>query len=90
MESVGPQVGRREFVLQLSDGEHVNADERFFLVESGGHSVSRAEWTAEEKQVMADYKWWSPDDLAQTSEDIWPEDLSEMLGIAIAAHLHSR
>ena len=79
VESVGPQVGQREFVLQLSDGEHVVADERFFRVEAKEATLSRDEWTAEEVEVMVAHRWWSRDELSQTSETVWPENLIEML-----------
>jgi 8-oxo-dGTP diphosphatase len=79
VESVGPQVGRREFVLQLSDGEHVVADERFFRVEAKEATLSRDGWTAEEAEVMVAHRWWSRDELSQTSETVWPENLVEML-----------
>ena len=78
-ESVGPPVGQREFVLQLSDGEHVVADERFFRVEAKEATLSRDEWTAEEVEVMVAHRWWSRDELSQTSETVWPENLIEML-----------
>jgi 8-oxo-dGTP pyrophosphatase MutT (NUDIX family) len=79
VESVGPQVGQREFVLQLSDGEHVVADERFFRVEAKEATLSRDEWTVEEAEVMVAHRWWSMDELSQTSETVWPENLIEML-----------
>jgi 8-oxo-dGTP diphosphatase len=78
-ESVGARVGQREFVLQLSDGEHVVADERFFRVEAKEATLSRDEWTAEEAEVMVAHRWWSRDELSQTSETVWPEHLIEML-----------
>jgi 8-oxo-dGTP pyrophosphatase MutT (NUDIX family) len=79
VESVGPPVGQREFVLQLSDGEHVVADERFFRVEAKEATLSRDEWTAQEVEVMVAHRWWSRDELSQTSETVWPENLIEML-----------
>jgi 8-oxo-dGTP pyrophosphatase MutT (NUDIX family) len=82
VESVGPPVGQREFVLQLSDGEHVVADERFFRVEAKEAALSRDEWTAEEVEVMVAHRWWSRDELSQTSETVWPKNLIEMLSEA--------
>ena len=79
VESVGPPVGQREFVLQLSDGEHVVADERFFRGEAKEATLSRDEWTAQEVEVMVAHRWWSRDELSQTSETVWPENLIEML-----------
>jgi 8-oxo-dGTP pyrophosphatase MutT (NUDIX family) len=79
VESAGPPVGQREFVLQLSDGERVVADERFFRIEAKEATLSRDEWTAGEMEVIVAHRWWSRDELSQTSEIVWPENLIDML-----------
>jgi hypothetical protein len=81
---------RREFVLQLPDGEHVMADERFFLV-SVDHAptLSCNSWTDLEAEVMAEHKWWSREELRQTTATVWPENLPAMLDVA-AIHLSKR
>jgi 8-oxo-dGTP diphosphatase len=84
VKDVGPEVAQRELVLLLPDGERVMADERYFIVDPGDATLSREGWTAEEREVTADYKWWSQDELAQTSETVWPEDLLEILKAATA------
>ncbi len=83
-ENVGPEVARREFTLQLPDGEYVAADERFFLVRVADDSLSRANWTAFEREVMVEHRWWSPDELLRTEATIWPENLLEMLDSAVS------
>jgi 8-oxo-dGTP pyrophosphatase MutT (NUDIX family) len=75
-------VGRREFPLQLPDGEHVLAVEKYFVVNSETESISRDDWTAEEREVMSDHKWWSREELSNSTETIYPEGLVEMLDIA--------
>jgi hypothetical protein len=67
------------FVLQLPDGEHVMADERFFIVKAGSNAVSSERWTALEREVMTEHRWWSRAELAQTQDVIFPENLVEML-----------
>jgi len=84
VEDIGREVGRREVLLQLPDGERVVADERFFLVKREDASLSRNGWTAQETEVMADHKWWSQEELEQTSATIWPENLLAMLKAARA------
>jgi 8-oxo-dGTP pyrophosphatase MutT (NUDIX family) len=80
VENVGAEVGRKEFILQLPSGEHVMAEERFFLVEAQDTSaLSRVGWTTNESEVMAEHKWWSKEELSRTSATVWPEDLLEML-----------
>ena len=81
-QTIGSEVGRRLFTLQMPDGEHVTADERFFLVKSGDASLSRDGWTALELEVMTEHRWWSREELAQTSATVWPENLLTMLDAA--------
>ena len=79
VDDVGAQVGQRMFVLQLPDGEHVMADERFFVVRTGSTAVSSERWTALEREVMTEHRWWSRAELAQTQDVVFPENLAEML-----------
>ena len=81
-DSVGVEVARREFTLQLPDGEFVTADERFFLVRVPVDSLSRTDWTAFEREVMVEHRWWSREELALTELTIWPENLVAMLDAA--------
>lgn len=82
VQDIGPEVGPREFVLQLPDGARVIADERFFLVRPKDASLSRDGWTVQEAEVMADHRWWSADELVHTSATVWPENLLAMLRAA--------
>lgn len=77
---VGAEIAQRMFVMQMHDGEHVMADERFFVVRVDGDAVSREHWTDLERQVMAEHRWWSRAELAATREVVFPENLAEMLG----------
>jgi 8-oxo-dGTP diphosphatase len=83
LQEIGPEIGRRIFVLQLPDGERVTADERFFLVRTEDTSLSRDGRTVQEADIMTDHNWWSRDELAQTSETVWPENLATMLDAAM-------
>ncbi|MGO4571539.1 NUDIX hydrolase [Microvirga sp. 2TAF3] len=74
-----PHIAERKFILQLSDGEHVMAEERFFLVRAAIDTLSRDRWTAEEVEVMADHRWWSVHELAGTTEMVFPEDIARIL-----------
>jgi 8-oxo-dGTP pyrophosphatase MutT (NUDIX family) len=79
VSDVGPQAFRREFVLQLPDGERVAADERYFVIAVSDVSVSRDGWTALERETMRDVKWWSVAELEQTADTVWPSDLAMLL-----------
>jgi 8-oxo-dGTP diphosphatase len=79
---VGRQIARRQFALQLPDGQRVRADERYFVVRTTATAISSEGWSDLEKEVMSCHRWWSLDDLSQTSETVFPEDLMEMLSSA--------
>jgi 8-oxo-dGTP pyrophosphatase MutT (NUDIX family) len=82
--NVGPEVARREVAFQLPGGEHVVSDERYFVVRVTDDTLSRANWTAFEREVMVDHRWWSRDELLRTEATVWPENLSEMLDVALS------
>jgi 8-oxo-dGTP pyrophosphatase MutT (NUDIX family) len=79
IDDPGPQVARREASFRLPSGEMVTADERFFLIRIRDLEVSAENWTALEHEVMSAHRWWSHTDLKSTTDQIWPEDLAEML-----------
>lgn len=79
IDSVSASVAQRTFELILPDGETVLAIERFYLVHVHDTQVSRAQWTAEEVQVMADHRWWSAAALRQTTDLVWPAGLADLL-----------
>jgi len=81
-DSVGKEIGRREFELPLSDGEVVRAHERFFLVRVKDSDISQDGWTEVERAVMAEHRWWRIEELAQTAELIYPENLLELVRAA--------
>lgn len=76
---LGQEVARREFMLQLADGEFVTADERYFVVRPNTKQLSFVGWTDLETEVIAGHKWWSWKEIAETTEKIWPENLLAIL-----------
>lgn len=79
VSSVGECVAERNVTLMLPCGETVLAVERYFVVHAPSEALSRAEWTQQEAQVMADHRWWSAEALRATSGTVWPQALSQML-----------
>ncbi|QRG08313.1 NUDIX domain-containing protein [Xanthobacter dioxanivorans] len=75
----GPQVARRRVTFTMPDGGLVEADERYFLVRVPTLEISSSGWTDEERAVVAAHGWWSPADLARATEQVWPEDVTDML-----------
>lgn len=79
VSSVGECVAERNVTLMLPCGETVLAVERYFVVHAPSEALSRAEWTVQEAQVMADHRWWSAEALSATSDTVWPQALPQML-----------
>ncbi|WP_073522281.1 NUDIX hydrolase [Pseudomonas fluorescens] len=79
VSSVGECVAERNVTLMLPCGETVLAVERYFVVHAPSDALSRAEWTVQETQVMADHRWWSAQALRATSDTVWPQALPQML-----------
>lgn len=79
VSSVGECVAERNVTLILPCGETVLAVERYFVVHAPSEALSRAEWTQQEAQVMADHRWWSAEALRATSDTVWPQALPQML-----------
>jgi len=72
----GPELGERRFALRLQNGLCVDQIERYFAVrlQSAKPAVNNA--SAED---IRELRWWSPAELASTSETIYPEGLRELL-----------
>jgi 8-oxo-dGTP pyrophosphatase MutT (NUDIX family) len=79
VQAVAAPIAERRFALMLPSGETVSAVEHYFVVHTANTELSRAEWTLEETQVMADHHWWSAQALRATEETVWPEALVDML-----------
>ncbi|WP_316224769.1 MULTISPECIES: NUDIX hydrolase [unclassified Bradyrhizobium] len=76
----GPVVDQRIVTFQMPDGEMVRADERFFLIRVEAAQMPSTEgWTDLEREVMATHHWWSAGELLATSEQVWPENLPDVL-----------
>jgi 8-oxo-dGTP pyrophosphatase MutT (NUDIX family)/N-acetylglutamate synthase-like GNAT family acetyltransferase len=75
----GAPVHAREFPLQMPDGSWVEAQERFFLIRSHGGDLAPAGRTAHEAEVLDRHRWWSLDELGQTSDTVHPGDLATIL-----------
>jgi len=76
----GPVVHQRIAAFRTPDGELVRADERFFLVRmEAGQKLTTERWTDLENEVMTTHRWWSAEELLSTAEQVWPENLPDVL-----------
>lgn len=78
IEDAGPAVHIRHTSFKAPDGEEVSAEEYYFLVRTAVSSLSQAGWTEFERQIMTEHRWWTLDELAATSETVFPEGLAAL------------
>lgn len=57
----------------------IDADDRFFIVRVDDLQISNAGWTDLEHDIIEAHRWWSADDLRAADEQVWPEDLTDIL-----------
>lgn len=75
----GPQIAQRSTIFTLVDGEVVSADERYFLIKADSTAVSFLHWTELERTAILAHRWWHQAELAATADQVFPEDLADML-----------
>lgn len=75
----GPEVARRVVQFTTLEGVDVDADERYFRVDVDGCEVESAGHTELERRVMRSWRWFGRDELARLDEQLFPEDLADML-----------
>jgi 8-oxo-dGTP diphosphatase len=81
VESVGPEICRRSFPMEMPDGEWVVAEECFFRIDISELQLVDTGWTDLERRVMTEHRWWSREELAAAQERVFPENLVELLDL---------
>lgn len=65
----------RNPLYTLNTGEVVQSIEKFFLVCMEEEQFSYANWTENEKQRMLCGRWWSIEEIQQSKDDFFTEDI---------------
>jgi 8-oxo-dGTP pyrophosphatase MutT (NUDIX family) len=78
-DNLGELIWRNQFEFQTDAGEKVLADEYFFMVRVTNAKISCANWTKEESELISECRWWSIEQLKTTSDQVFPENLAELL-----------
>lgn len=74
-----PQIYYRTPLYELSNGEKVQSEERFYLVRIDEAEFSYAGWTESENKRMTAGKWWSVEEIRQSEEKFFSDDILEIL-----------
>jgi predicted acetyltransferase/ADP-ribose pyrophosphatase YjhB (NUDIX family) len=75
---LGPVVLERSIEFEF-ESVLLDQDESFFAVRVNGFEIDTAEWSDVERRSMFEHRWWTRDELAATSDTVYPEGLHELL-----------
>ena len=78
-DSLGPPVLRKVVIFRQPDGELAEVEERHYRIDLPDRQLGEANLTEEERGIIAEHRWWSPAELAATTETVWPEGLVALL-----------
>lgn len=80
----GPQIAQTTPEFITVEGEPVQADERYYLVRAEDAAISTANHTELEQKVMTQHRWFTPAELRDWPEAIFPENIAGMIERQIA------
>lgn len=86
-QSVGHCFAHKEFIWQMPDGERVLAVENYYVVRIAVEQCSTARWSAQEREVVSEIRWWSENELRARTEEILPSDLPILFAQALLISL---
>ncbi|MGH9246574.1 MAG: NUDIX hydrolase [Acidimicrobiales bacterium] len=78
IDQLGPVVSRRRAQWTF-EGTLFDQDEAYFLVRTTAFDPVDHGWTDVEKATVVGHRWWSLDELRQTDEVVYPDDLVRLL-----------
>lgn len=77
---LGPVVWTREGEGVLVSGERVLFKESYLVARCLGGEPSREGWADYETDLIDDIRWWTLEEVAATTERIYPERFCELVG----------
>ncbi len=79
---LGPIVWLREGVLEIPEPRHFR--EHYIVARCEGLEPSRAGWTALERDLIDDIRWWTLAALRSTPDRVFPPGLTDLLPAILA------
>lgn len=65
--------------MLLPSSEIVISNERFFVIFVKDDEIKTNNWSDHEKKVISKSNWWKLEDLRETSETVFPNDIPNIL-----------
>lgn len=69
------------------EGTHYWSDVAFFLLRIHECSVQKEGWSALERDIVNEYRWWSLDELRNTDDIVFPGELPRMLELLLTGDI---
>ncbi len=76
--TIGPEVWHRQHLYSWR-GTQTDTHERWFVVRTSQFIPSSRALTEEEQSYITGFRWWTAEDLASTTEKVFPPDLGTRL-----------
>lgn len=77
---LGPVVWTRQGEGVLVSGERVLFKESYIVARCAGGEPSREGWADYETDLIDDIRWWTLEELALTTDRVYPERFGELIG----------
>lgn len=78
LKTVGPWIWTRDIPIEGVDPRFISY-ERYFLVKPGDMEVSIQDFTATERNMFRDYKWWDIGEILASDEEFAPPNIAELV-----------
>lgn len=82
---IGEQVLQKKTTFPTPTGEYVEADERYFLVRAVDNKVDESGQSPSEAHYMKNHRWWSLEELATTSDTVFPNGLVAIIEALVSS-----
>jgi 8-oxo-dGTP pyrophosphatase MutT (NUDIX family) len=73
------QIFYRNKLFKMKTGDAVASEERYFLIYTDKLHISKENWTQNEIKHTEAWKWWSLDELMQSSEIFFSEKIIDLM-----------
>ena len=83
--NLSTEIHRRYTVFTGPFGNRVEADERYFCLETGGAEIDRSRWEPVEREMIDRVDWFSSSDIRLLPEPVFPENFADLVDHLIEA-----
>ncbi|MEP2737211.1 MAG: NUDIX domain-containing protein [Erythrobacter sp.] len=75
----GSEIARIQPEFITVEGEPVQADERYFILHTANDTIDTSGHTELEQRVMQEHRWFTPQELDNWHEAVFPANITELL-----------